>query len=133
MDEICLVIPGTNEIGAKLTRWIIITDYANLIVTAVVEEMNKWSIDLTYLLPCTLTSMNTVYFCDINIVACLTPRQCLKRGYISVICFRLGVYVYTDVCILHAQKIMSWYEVGGVMSIKRLNKLCDIRVGRDRR
>ena len=32
MDEICFVIPGTNEIGAKLTRWIIITDYANLIV-----------------------------------------------------------------------------------------------------
>ena len=59
MDEICFVIPGTNEIGAKLTRWIIITDYANLIVIAVVEKMNKWSIDLTYLLPCTLTSMNT--------------------------------------------------------------------------
>ena len=26
------MIPGANEIGAKLTRWIIITDYANLIV-----------------------------------------------------------------------------------------------------
>ena len=32
MDEICFVIPGANEIGAKLTRWIIIIDYANLIV-----------------------------------------------------------------------------------------------------
>ena len=31
MDEICIVIRRTNEIGAKLTRWIIITDYANLI------------------------------------------------------------------------------------------------------
>ena len=32
MNEICFVIPGANEIGAKLTRWIIIIDYANLIV-----------------------------------------------------------------------------------------------------
>ena len=32
MDEICFVIPRTNEVDAKLTRWIIIIDYANLTV-----------------------------------------------------------------------------------------------------
>ena len=75
-----------------------------------------------------LTPMNIVYFHDI---AWIASRQPLKRGYIFVICDRLGVHAYTDVYIVYAQKIMSWYEVGGVMigSIKRLNKLCDIRVG----
>ena len=57
----------------------------------------------------------------------VTSRQCLKRGYVFVICDRLGAHACTDVCIVFAQKIMSWYEVGGVMigSIKRLNKLCE--------
>ena len=102
------------------------------VLTVVEEEMDRWSIDIACILPCTLTSMNTVYFQDI---AWIASRQHLKRGYIFVICDLLGAHACTDVCIVYAQKIMSWYEVGGVMigSIKRLNKLCDIRVGRDRR
>ena len=82
-----------------------------------------------------------LYFHDINIVACLTSKQRLKRGYIFVICDLLGAHACTDVCIVHTKKIMScqWYEVGGeiigslIGSIKRLNKLCDIRIGQDRR
>ena len=70
------------------------------LLTIVEDKMDRWSIDIACLLPCTLTSMNTstVYFHDI--VAFLTSRQRLKRGHIFVICDRLGVHVYSDVCIV---------------------------------
>ena len=102
------------------------------VLTIVKDQMDRWSIVLACVLPCTLTHMSTVYFRDI---AWIASRQRLKRGYIFVNCDLLGAHACTDVCIVFAQKIMSWYEVGGVMigSIKRLNKLCNIRVGQDRR
>ena len=76
------------------------------VLTVVEEEMDRWSIDITCVLPCTLTSMKTVYFHDI---AWIASRQRLKRGYIFVICDLLGVHAY-NVYIVYAQKIMSWYE-----------------------
>ena len=111
----------------------------NLLNALIVVEgkVNRWSLDLAchfhaHWLPCTLhvvlIPMNTVYFHDIAV--CLKYRQRLNWGYIFVICDLLGVHAYTDVCTVHTQKVMSWHEVGGVIgSIKRLNKVCDIRVG----
>ena len=71
------------------------------VLTVVEEEMDRWSIDIACILPCTLTSMKTVYFQDI---AWIASRQHLKRECIFVVCDILGVDAYTDV------DLLSWYR-----------------------
>ena len=203
MDEICFVIPGTNEIGAKLTQWITISDWlANLIVMdASAGAVLSPNTRLTYGFPratareifASRNSTRNLYKCSQRMVfAAAVSRPlwaalillCISTQLVECVHssgrneqmehrYRLRTSMHTDIhehcllpwhccmsyiqtasktrahlrylwsvgssciyrCIVHTQKIMSWYEVGGMMigSIKRWNKLCDIRIGQDRR
>ena len=96
-------------------------------LTIVEDEMNRWSIDIASVLPCTLTSMNTVYFHDI--VACLTSRQRLKRGYIFVICDRWQFMHIPMYCPCTENNVMVRGRWSDDRVYKKINKLWDVRVG----